>query len=48
MELRIEDVKTNLIRLQGQMDTWSSILRVLEQEEAKKTEEAKNASPAKS
>ncbi len=40
MELKLEDVQATLIRLQGQIDVWTNIYKVLEQE--KKAEEAKN------
>ena len=38
MELKLEDVKATLIRLQGQIDVWQNLHQVLEQEQAKKNE----------
>lgn len=42
MQLKLEEVKATLIRLQGQMDVWNNIYQVMMQENLKKEEAAKN------
>lgn len=39
MEIKLEDVKATLIRLQGQMDVWKDIYQVMMAEEQKKEKE---------
>lgn len=38
MELKLEDIKATLIRLQGQIDVWQGLYQEVEREQAKKNE----------
>ncbi len=40
MELKIEDVKATLIRLQGQMDVWQNLYQALIEAEKAKNDPA--------
>lgn len=42
MELKLDDVKATLIRLQGQIDVWNGLYQELLKQEAKQNESAKN------
>lgn len=39
MEIKLEDVKATMIRLQGQIDAWTSLYQTIEQDEKKKAAE---------
>lgn len=47
MDIKLEDIKTNLIRLQGQLDVWQSLYKAVEDAE-KPVNEAKNDAAPKS
>lgn len=33
MELKLEDIKATIIRLQGQMDVWQNLYQAIEQQQ---------------
>lgn len=49
MDIKLEDVKTNLIRLQGQLDVWQSMYKAIEDaEKSAKAQEVKNDTASQS
>ncbi len=44
MELKLEDIKSTLIRLQGQIDVWTNLYNVLEAER-KQADEKNDTAP---
>lgn len=43
MELKLEDIKSTLIRLQGQIDVWQNLYQAVEAEEKAKNDSASKA-----
>ncbi len=43
MELKLEDIKSTLIRLQGQVDVWQNLYQAVEAAEKAKNDSAQKA-----